>query len=1078
MRQSEGRTPTGGDGTATAEPSTARPHARARVSKTFVGVLVAVVAAAGLLLLPGAALTANPSANLDQCANGPAPSPSSDGCNVNASDWVNGNLGASKANYFEGDSIPYRLRLDNLSLNPGHTVTIEWDTTKSSKHAIDYIDSYNASVLNANPCLGVSGCSSFSTFNIPVDPQVSGAGVTQNPGVFTMYGGTITSVSAYTGGSTFPNGDNSRRITITFTPTVGNPVLAWGGHIATRKDWGQNNSAVSIPGSPYHTRLIDLDGSGGNQDRSLSADAVIFPGSITIVKDTVPNDSTLFSFTDTGGLVPTSFMLKDDGSNVGNSQAFNTITNFATYTFTEASVSHYTLSFQTPVCTVTSPNGGSQSGDTGTRTVTVNLKEGENVTCTFVNTHNVANPTIATTLSGTSVSIGTAVHDSATLSGATSDAGGTVAYTVYSDSGCSQNPQSAGTKNVTNGVVPDSDPITFNSAGTFYWQAVYSGDANNNGATSTCTSEILTVNKNSPTIATSLSSSSITVGGTVHDSATLSGATSDAGGTVTYTVYSDNTCQTFVADGGTKTVTNGSVPNSDPVTFNSAGTFYWQAVYSGDANNNGASSACQSETLVVGKASPTIATQLSSSSITVGGTVHDSATLSGATSDAGGSVTYTVYSDSSCTTFAANGGTKTVTNGSVPNSDPVTFNSAGTFYWQAVYSGDGNNNAASSACQSETLVVGKASPTIATSLSATTGNIGDSIHDSATLTGATSDAGGTVTYTVYTDNACSQGARDAGTVNVTNGSVPDSNSLQFNSAGTFYWQAVYSGDGNNNGATSACQSEVLTIAKNSPTIATSLSASTINVGDSAHDSSTLTGATSNAGGTVTYTVYSDSACTQNARDAGTKTVTNGVVPDSNSLQFNSAGTFYWQAVYSGDANNNGATSACTSEQLVVNAPTNVSQITPTGTTCQQFRDTQATTLSELDYIVRNGKVSSVTPGVFFYWVKVTAVAGSNTFTIGQTITTGNFDSHFFDQASGSFVYDSSCNKVSIQTITTSGGVTTVKFTASSAGTYFIGIKYNSKSVEGFTAPSPTTVHYDFETTGVAGSKSGLDLIKK
>ncbi|MES2088834.1 MAG: hypothetical protein V4532_02440, partial [Pseudomonadota bacterium] len=46
-----------------------------------------------------------------------------------------------------------------------------------------------------------------------------------------------------------------------------------------------------ISGSPYHMRLVDLDGSGGNQDRSLSADAVTFPGSITIIKDAVPNNA-------------------------------------------------------------------------------------------------------------------------------------------------------------------------------------------------------------------------------------------------------------------------------------------------------------------------------------------------------------------------------------------------------------------------------------------------------------------------------------------------------------------------------------------------------------------------------------------------------------------------------------------------------------------------------------------------------------------------------------------------------------------------------------------------------------------
>jgi uncharacterized repeat protein (TIGR01451 family) len=72
-------------------------------------------------------------------------------------------------------------------------------------------------------------------------------------------------------------------------------------------------------------------------------------------------------------------------------------------------------------------------------------------------------------------------------------------------------------------------------------------------------------------------------------------------------------------------------------------------------------------------------------------------------------------------------------------------------------------------------------------------------------------------------------------------------------------------------------------------------------------------------GTVTSTVYSDNACTLSPRDAGTKTVVDGVVPDSDTLTFNSAGTFYWQAVYSGDANNDAATSDCASEALVVSA---------------------------------------------------------------------------------------------------------------------------------------------------------------
>jgi len=116
--------------------------------------------------------------------------------------------------------------------------------------------------------------------------------------------------------------------------------------------------------------------------------------------------------------------------------------------------------------------------------------------------------------------------------------------------------------------------------------------------------------------------------------------------------------------------------------------------------------------------------------------------------------------------------------------------------------------------------------------------------------------------------------------------------------------------------------------------------------------------------------------------------------------------------------------------------------------------------------------------VFFYWIKVTATAGSNTFTIDQDITTGNF-STFFSTASGSNVFTSSCTALKpAPTFTQSGDITTVTFTASSAGTYIIGIKYDATSVKGATAPSPTTVHYTFTTIGVPGSTSGLALQKK
>ena len=105
-----------------------------------------------------------------------------------------------------------------------------------------------------------------------------------------------------------------------------------------------------------------------------------------------------------------------------------------------------------------------------------------------------------------------------------------------------------------------------------------------------------------------------------------------------------------------------------------------------------------------------------------------------------------------------------------------------------------------------------------------------------------------------------------------------------------------------------------------PTISTKLSASSVSTGDSVSDTAKLAGNSSDAGGTVTYSVYSDSSCSTKVADGGTVTVTNGSVPGSNSVNFPNAGTFYWQASYSGDGKNAPAKSPCTSEQLVVNAP--------------------------------------------------------------------------------------------------------------------------------------------------------------
>jgi len=142
-------------------------------------------------------------------------------------------------------------------------------------------------------------------------------------------------------------------------------------------------------------------------------------------------------------------------------------------------------------------------------------------------------------------------------------------------------------------------------------------------------------------------------------------------------------------------------------------------------------------------------------------------------------------------------------------------------------------------------------------------------------------------------------------------------------AGNYAFDAVYvAGNDTNHTSSQVSACEPFTVDKAAPTIATTLSASEVVIGTSVHDSAKLTGASSNAGGSVTYSVFDNNTCTPNTNtlDGGTVAVTNGNVPDSNVLLFNTAGDFYWQAAYSGDANNAAATSPCTSEHLVVEHP--------------------------------------------------------------------------------------------------------------------------------------------------------------
>ena len=92
--------------------------------------------------------------------------------------------------------------------------------------------------------------------------------MTQRPGVFALFGGTITNVSAYQDVGMY-TGRSSAAITVTFTADSANLVLAWGGHLASSQAWAPLQGASFVSGT-LQTRLYSLNGKNRSQTQSLS----------------------------------------------------------------------------------------------------------------------------------------------------------------------------------------------------------------------------------------------------------------------------------------------------------------------------------------------------------------------------------------------------------------------------------------------------------------------------------------------------------------------------------------------------------------------------------------------------------------------------------------------------------------------------------------------------------------------------------------------------------------------------------------------------------------------------------------
>ena len=208
-------------------------------------------------------------------------------------------------------------------------------------------------------------------------------------------------------------------------------------------------------------------------------------------------------------------------------------------------------------------------------------------------------------------------------------------------------------------------------------------------------------------------------------------------------------------------------------------------------------------------------------------------------------------------------------------------------------------------------------------------DIGDSIHDTATLSGGIVPTG-TITFSLYgpDDPGCLTEIESSQATVI--GGMATSPEFTPSLAGEYRWVASYGGDGLlNEPVSGSCNDagETSTVHKATPTLTTSTTDAT--VGDPIHDTATITDAY-DPSGTVTFELFGpdDEDCNGTpvfTTDPAIAVSGGTAVSDFTPLV---AGTYRWRATYSGDANNSGVGSECNAD----NETSTIAKASPSITT--------------------------------------------------------------------------------------------------------------------------------------------------
>jgi len=548
-------------------------------------------------------------------------------------------------------------------------------------------------------------------------------------------------------------------------------------------------------------------------------------------------------------------------------------------------------------------------------------------------------------------------------------------------------------------------------------------------------------------------------------------------------------------------------------TVNSAGFNSFQAQYLGDFTYAPSVGPCETlevdaetnDVGVVTHVKDAGGTDVTGTTVTAGTVVHDEATVTRGPNtpaevpDPTGTVTFTLFQGGSC-------------NGSLVATDPnapinaaglatsvsfTTPTAGGTFSYLANYSGDANYPQHEADCESFTVAANTV--TVVTHVRDTGGNeitgatvpAGTVTHDEATVAkGAGTPAAvpnptGTVSFTLFGGGTCN------GTVIETDPNEP-LNAAGLATSVTFTTPtagersptfAHYNGDANFPQRDADCES--ITVAANIATVTThvrdaagnDVTGEAVNAGTVLHDEASVARTAGTPAvvpdptGTVDFTLYGNGTCdgTVIATDPG-KPLSGGTATSANFTTPATGGVFSYRAHYSGDAHYVPQDGAC--EPVTAQ----IGKITLTDFECPSILAGTAPALGQVTYSAVGGKIAQgLSPGAFYYWTKITTTVPNQVVTVTQSNTSVNNAALFGVLQGWDRVYTSTCGSWKAGTLIANGSG--ASFTIGAPGTYFVGIKYATKSIAGTVAPVPANLTYRF-TTSLGGVTGGSVLLKK